>query len=348
MSVESFVRAMPKVELHVHLEGAIQKERLLVIAEHNEIAEQLKHFNQWVALLDKPDFSRLYETIQTTMQWLRHPDDLTHVAYELGVWLARQNVRYAEVSVNPIYFTESGWTFEQVLTALNDGRDRAERGWGVKMRWILTIGRDQPRHADEIVRWASSSTAQNGGVVGIDVGGPEGVQPIGQFERAFRAAAKKNIHHSVHAGEKTRPQDVLETLQQLIPTRLMDGWGSGESPEIRQFLVDNSIPVNLCLKRPVCYGQIDSYAAYPLRRLLDDDVTVILASDLPSYYHTSLNDEYLAAVQHCDLDIEELQQIALNAVNASQLSAEAKVAMIENFQQEYAALAAEHLAGEAQ
>lgn len=348
MSVESFIRAMPKVELHIHLEGAIQKERLLIIAEQNEIAEEIKHFNHWVALLDQPDFSRLHEIIHTTMQWLRHPDDLTHVTYELGVSLARQNIRYAEVSINPTHFTETGWTFEQFLSALNDGRNRAERGWGVQMRWILTIGRDQPRHADEIVRWASSSAGQHGGVIGIDLGGPEGAQPIGQFERAFRTAAKKTIHHSVHAGERGGAQDVLETLQQLIPTRLMDGWGSAHSPEIRQFLVDNQIPVNLCLKRPVCFGQIGSYSDYPLRALVDDGVAVILASDMPLYYRTTLNDEYLAAVQSCDLGIDELQEIALNAVNASRLSPEEKAIMFESFAQDYKTLAAEHLAGAAQ
>jgi len=345
MSLESFVQAMPKVELHVHLEGAMQKERLLIIAEQNEIADGLKHFDQWVALLDDPDYARLYEIVATTIQWLQHPDDLTHVTYELGVWLARQNVRYAEIHVNPIHFTERGWSFEQYLAALNDGRSRAERGWGIQMRWVMTIARDQPRHADEIVRWASG---QNNGIVGIDLGGPESAQPIGQFERAIKTAVKKQIPYSIHAGEAGGAESVLEALQQMEPTLLIDGWGVAESPEAQNILIEKSIPLNICLKRAVCHGWIEAYADYPLRVLLDRGISVLLSSDMPWYYQTTLTDEYLAAVQHAGLQVEELEQVALNAVQSSRMPEEDKAAMIEAFKDEYAQLRADHLENEAE
>lgn len=347
MSVKDFIQAMPKVELHLHLEGAIQKERLLIIAEQNEIAEQIKHFQDWVRLLDKPDYERLYEIVQTTIQWLQHPEDLTHVAYELGVSLAKQNVRYAEVSVNPTNFTENGWTFEQFLGALNDGRNRAERGWGVQMRWILTIGRDQPRHADEVVRWASSNASQSSGVVGIGLSGPERAQPVGQFERAFKTAAKKQIARSVHAGESNGAEGVLEVLRELEPTRVIDGWGAADSLEVRQMLIDQNIPLDICLKRAICHGWVSDYSQYPLRQLYDDGVPIVLGTDMPWFYKTTLNDEYLAVVQHSGLGIEELEQIALNAVHASQIPEPERTAMAESFKQEYTQLREEYLSEEA-
>jgi adenosine deaminase len=343
MSVKSFIQAMPKVELHVHLEGAIQKERLLIIAEQNEIAEQIKHFQEWVALLDKPDYERLHEIVGTTMQWLKHPDDLTHITYELGVTLAKQNVRYAEISVNPTHFTERGWTFEQFLGALNDGRSRAERGWGVQMRWILTIGRDQPRHADEVVRWASGASSPTGGIVGIGLSGPEQAQPVGQFERAFKTAAKKQIARSVHAGESNGAAGVLEALRELEPTRLIDGWGVADSPEARDMMIDQNISLDICLKRAVCHGWVSDYSQYPLRKLFDDGVPIILGTDMPWFYKTSLSDEYMVVVQHSGLGIEELEQIALNAVYASQIAEPERSAMADSFKQEYVQLREEHL-----
>jgi adenosine deaminase len=346
MSVKSFIQAMPKVELHVHLEGAIQKERLLVIAEQNEIAEQTKRFQDWVTLLDKPDYERLHEIVETTMQWLKHPEDLTHAAYELGVSLAKQNVRYAEVSINPIRFTENGWTFEQFLGALNDGRSRAERGWGVQMRWILTIGRTQPRHADDVVRWASSTAAQTGGVVGIGLTGPERAQPVGQFERAFKTAGKKQIARSVHAGETRGAEGVMEALRELEPTRLIDGWGVADSLEARQMLIDGNIPLDICLKRAVSQGWVSDYSQYPLRQLYDDGVSILLGTDMPFYYKTTLSDEYLAVVQYSGLGLEELEQIALNAVSFSQMSEAEKTTMADSFKQEYAQLREEHLSEE--
>jgi adenosine deaminase len=343
MSVESFVRAMPKVELHVHLEGAIQKDRLLVIAEHNEIADELRHFSDWVKLLDQPDYKRLEDLINTTTGWLRHPDDLAHVVYEMGVNFAKQNIRYAEVSVNPIRFTESGWTFETFLKALNDGRNRAERGWGVQLRWVLTIPRDLPRHADEIVRWASSSSGQNGGIVGINLRGPENVQPVGQFERAFRTAAKKHLPRMAHAGDVRGAEGILETLAQLEPSLLLDGWGTAQSRDVQNQLIEKQIPLVVCLTKALRLEWIKSYTDYPLRQLLDEGVTVLLCADMPSYYKTSLTDEYLACVQHCGLDVEELESMALNALQASQLPAAEKASVLETFRQEYDQLRQEHL-----
>ncbi|MAS34232.1 MAG: hypothetical protein CL610_09500 [Anaerolineaceae bacterium] len=343
MSVESFVHAMPKVELHVHLEGAIHKERLLIIAEQNEIAEANKRFQSWVDLLDNPDYDHLTELVTTTMTWLEHPDDLTHVTYELGVALAKQNIRYAEVSVNPINFTEHGWTFDQFLSALNDGRDRAERGWGVQMRWNLTVERDQPRHADEIVRWASSATAQNGGVVGVNLNGSERVQPVGQFERAFRTAAKKHIPTAVHAGAQMGLEGIREALEHLEPARIIDGWGLAESPDVQEMLIENQIALEISQKRARSHGWVEADTEYPLRQLVDAGLTIILGSDMPTYYHSNLNDEYLAAVQQGGLSVDELEAIALNAVECSQQSPQDKAAMIDAFKQAYEQLREEHL-----
>ena len=287
MAVAEFVRTMPKVELHVHLAGAMHKERLLQIVEQNEIATESKNFEQWVQLLNEPDVSRLHELAETASGWLRHPDDLAHVIYELGVSLAKQNVRYAEVHVNPIFFVENDWSFEAMLKALNDGRDRAERGWQVQMRWVLVIDRSQPRHADEIVRWASGAVGQGGGIVGIDLSGPEDVQPVGQFERAFRTAASKNVPSSAHVGEQLGAQGILEALTELAPTRIVSGWGTAESADVVTKLTETNIPLVISLTQALKQGWIGDYADYPLQSLYEDDVAVILSSPMPSFYGNS-------------------------------------------------------------
>jgi adenosine deaminase len=101
MSIESFVRAMPKAELHVHLEGAWNKDTLLMIADENDARANLKHFDTWVKLLDTPDYNRIDQITRTVSQWLQYGEDLTRIVYDLGVALSKQNVRYAEVSVTP-------------------------------------------------------------------------------------------------------------------------------------------------------------------------------------------------------------------------------------------------------
>src|SRR5215213_8189255 len=191
MTVESFIQAMPKAELHVHLEGGVSKNLMLMIAEQNEVSETVKHFNSWAGLLEKPDYERLDDLVKVTTQWLRIPEDLTRAAYDLGTALAKQNVRYAEVTFNPNLYTELTVTLDQFVAALNDGRDRAQRAWGIQMNWILAIPREEPRKADEYSRWVMSAGARKAGVLGLGLSGKESVPPVGQFERAFHSVEKK-------------------------------------------------------------------------------------------------------------------------------------------------------------
>jgi len=343
MSIEKFIREMPKVELNIHLEGAILKETLLIIAEQNEVNESLKHFNQWAQLIDKPDYARLDEIITTTSKWLQEPEDLTHAVYELGVSLAKQNVRYAEVSVTPTTYIENGMSFEDFLTAINDGRDRAARAWGVSMAWILNIPRQQPRSSDEIIRLATGANAKRGGVIGIGLSGREDAQPAGQFERAFRTAEKKEMVRAAQAGDKLGAEGILDVLQTLTPNRLIDGWGSADAPDVLSLLADQKIPLVICMSRALCFGQIEKYSAYPLRNLLDQGMMVVISSEMPQYFKSTLNDEYLAAVEHGKLSLEELETIALNAVYACHLPEVEKAKLLDSFLQEYAKLRAEYI-----
>lgn len=346
MSVESYIRAMPKVELHLHLEGALRKDTLLTIAEQNEIAENLKHFDEWVRLLDTPDYQRLDEIVQTTSLWLKQPDDLTRVVYDLGVALRDQNVRYAEVSVDPVLYTENGISFDQFMSAINDGRSRAERAWGVRMGWIFTIPREQPRKSDDVVRWATSAANRKSGVVGLGLSGREDVQPVGQFERAFHTAEKKLLPRTVHAGDAQAAEGILEAINTLIPDRIYDGWGAADAPDVLNLLVERNISLGVSLAKSLCMGKLASYADYPLRHLYDEGVTLTIGSDMPSFYKSTLSDEYVAVVEHMDFSLEELEELALNAIRTSFLSPEEKESMLASFADEYEQLRAAHITPE--
>lgn len=346
MSVESYIRAMPKVELHLHLEGALRTETLLTIAEQNEVAENIKHFDEWVRLLDAPDYQRLDEIVQTTNLWLQQPDDLTRVVYDLGVALRDQNVRYAEVSVDPVLYTENGISFDQFMSAIDDGRRRAERAWGVRMGWIFTMPREQPRKSDDVVRWATTPANRKSGVVALGLDGREDVQPVGQFERAFHTAEKKLLPRTVHAGDVQAAEGILEAIHTLMPDRLYDGWGAADAPDVLNLLVERNISLNVSLAKALCTGKVATYADHPLRHLYDEGVALTIGSDMPSFYKSTLADEYIAIVEHMAFSLEELEELALNAIRTSFLSPEEKESMLTSFAEEYERLRAQHIAPE--
>lgn len=343
MTTESFVHALPKVELNIQLEGAIQQNTLLMIAEQNDIRESLKHFDDWVRLIETPDYKRAGELTRTICSWLKHPDNLTRIVYDLGTMLSKQNVRYAEVGINPAIFPELTQSFDVFLELINDGRDRAKRAWGIDLAWVFMIPRDEPRRADELARWVATAAAQRGGVVALGLSGDENAQPVGQFERPFSAAEKKELPRVVRAGDSQGADGIIKAIETLHPTRILDGWGAVDKPEALAALKTHEVTVAASLIRADRQGWVETVADYPLRRLYDEGVSMVVGTDMPSIYHSTLNDEYLAVVEQCGFTTEELEDLALNAVRNSYLPEAAKAELLAAFTEEYAEIRAEHL-----
>lgn len=346
MSLASYVGALPKVELNVQLEGAIQPNTLAMIAEQNEIAETLKRFNDWAALIKEPDYSRLWETIRMVCSWLKHPDDLTRIVYDLGTALAKQNVRYAEVSVNPTWFSSLELSYDDFLAAVNDGRDRAKRAWGIDLAWVFVIPREEPRRADELARWTTLANVRRGGVIGLGLSGDETAQPVGQFERAFRTVEKKDVARVARAGTGSAKSldNLQKTIEELRPTRILDGWGAAAAPEIIKLLTENNITLAVNIAGAVKQGWVKTAAEYPLRALYDAGVSVVVGADMPSFAQTTISDEYLTVVETLGFSLDELENLGLNAVRSSFLADDAKEEMLKTFAEQYAQLRAEHVA----
>lgn len=340
MSLESYLQAIPKVDVGLTFEGAIPTKDLIMIAEQND-QQLVKGYREAVAQLEKPEHGRIPRMIPLVSQWALYPDNLTRLAYQLGVALSRQNVRYAEISVNPLRYLSS-MGFDKFIEALNDGADRAYRGWNVQLAWILTIPRDEPRRADEVSRYALSATGRKNRVVAIGLAGAEDAQPVSQFERTFRNVEKKDFPRVVQAGESLGTAGLIDALKYLRPTRVMGAWGLTEGdalPTLREV----GSEVCLYLTREVRAGRIEDYTGYPLRALVDSGINLSLSAGMPTYYRTTLTDEYRHAIEGCGLSLEQLEALALNAIRQTFLPEDQQKAMLEEFTEAYAQLRAEHL-----
>ena len=346
MSIESFIRALPKVELHVQLEGALQKDMVTLIADQNDIVstyKKPKDYRAWVDLLKEPDFNRLDEIARETSTWVRHPEDIARVVYDLAVRYSKQNVKYVEISVIPAQYTDLDMSSVQLMEALHDGADRAKRAWGVSIGWILAIPRENPRRSDDTARWATSVTAQKINVVGIGLVGREDAQPVAQFKKAFATVEKKGLARSTHVYSYPDSDSFMGVIDTVNPTRITDAWGLIDDAQAIDYVVDNEIPVLITPIREVRLGRIESVAEYPLLDLLDKGVKVVLGAGMPEMFGTTLNDEYVAAVEQAGVTIEEIQKIARNGIEAALLPDDAKQAMLAEFDETCAALREEHL-----
>lgn len=346
MSVESYIRAMPKVDLHVQLEGAISPERLLQVAEQTDIADtykRAKDYRAWVDLLKEPDYNRLDELAYETAAWIRHPQDLARIVYDFGVSCHKQNIAYAEVSFVPTVYTDTGTTFQTLLEALNDGRDRAERAWQVFMNWVVSISHEQPRRSDDIARWATSVTAQKGNVVALGLVGKAETQPIAQFRKAFATAQKKDLARVTHAFTHAEAETLGHVLDVADPMRLTDVWALLADEAALDMLANIQIPVLVTPSREILLERIEHISEYPFRKLLDHGINLIITSGMPALYETTLTDELLSAVGQGGLRIAEAEEMMLRAVRASLLPMEERNDLRDEFESVFDALRDEHL-----
>jgi len=328
---------MPKVELDVLLEGAIRPETLRIITEQNDIPTTFKQYRQWMSTFAKPDYLRMEPLLQTVANWFQQPDDLTRLVYDLGVSLAKQNVRYAEIGFIPTLY--NNMTFEQVMTALNDGRSRVERGWNVKLAWVLQLPRNQIRRVDDIVRWATGQTARKNGIVGIGLMGRDDLPPVEDFERPFQNAHKKNVLCTVSAGDSRGVEGVLSAIRYLQPTRIVGGWGVHDSEEAIKAFQEQSVGLVVQMSHALAVHQVEHALQYPAVGLQQKGVPIILSTGMPTYYNTTLTQEYLMLAEQDGLTIDTLRTIGANAIQFSMLEAEEKAELLTEFEKEYTSLA---------
>lgn len=346
MTLQSFIEQMPKVDLGVQLEGSLQLDSLLLIAQQNEIASTFKSVRQYedaVERIRNPEFDKLDEIARESAAWLKYPEDITRAVYDLGLALAKQNVKYAEVSVIPAIYTDNGLTFETLLNALNDGRDRVLRGWNITLNWVMSIPTDRPRKADDIARWAISNAAQNGNVVGLGLVGRDDLHPVEQFRKAFVTAERKGLHRTVVAASHQTPDTLAETFDTLLPDRISDVWGIAEDSTALDLIREQAAAVVVSPIRELLAERISSVADYPLRRLYDEAIQVSLTSSMPERFGVSLTDLLLELGTAGAISPEELETLMLNSVAGSFLPDDAKTGLLTEFQSSFEELRKEHL-----
>ena len=338
MKLSDYVKAMPKTELHIHLEGSIQPTTLMQLAERNQVQLPVQTVEELTALFRYENFDGFLKIFRTICDCLRTPADFELITYEYGRSMAEQNIRYAEVTFTPHSHTNETLTWEAMFEGIKAGRAKAAAEWGVQMQWIPDISRNQPQTSAQVTEWLISPLAREGGVVALGLGGPEVGFPPEMFEEHFTRAREAGLPGNPHAGETVGPESVWGAIRSLHAVRIGHGVRAMEDPALVAYLAEHQIPLEVNPTSNVCLRVYPTHADHPLKQLMEAGVVVTVNSDDPPLFNTTLNNEYYHAVADCGLSIEQLEQAALNAVRVSFLPETEKAAMLENFKAEYARL----------
>lgn len=335
MNLIEFIKKMPKAELHVHLEGAISPATLLTLAERNKIALPYSTPGQIETLFKYKTFKDFVQVFLLFVSCLRKPEDFNDVTVQLGEEMNRQNIRYAEITWTPQFYSRLNHSLGTILEALNHGRMSVKEKWGIEMRWTPDLVRSVPGPIYKIMRWASRTETQSRGVVALGLGGPEKNFPAAQFKEIFAQARHKGLPANPHAGENEGPNSVWSAIQELKASRIGHGVRSIEDKKLVSYLIQNNITLEVCPTSNLLLNIYPSYAEHPLKKLVEAGCPVTINTDDPTLFQTTLTDEYLHAVNDCGLTIDELRECVLNAVRASYLNKKEKDDMLASFQTEF-------------
>ena len=337
MPINEFLRKMPKVELHVHLEGSIQPETLLKLAQRNGVTlpvDTAEAVRQWYTFTDFNHFLEIYLKISAC---LCTADDLELVAREFLRGQVVQNIRYSEVIFTP-YTYYKRIPFADQLAALSRAREWAAAELGIRVGWVPDVSREVcPIENSLIVAdWAISGLER--GVIGFGLGGPEVGNPPELFKAAFARARAAGLASLPHAGETEGPASIRGAIDSLGAQRIGHGVRCLEDPALVALLRERQIPLDVSPTSNVCLGVFPSLADHPLPRLLAEGLYVTINSDDPPMFNTTLTGEYIRITETFGFDADTIEQLVLNGVRASLLPETERMAMEEEFRSEFARL----------
>ncbi len=334
---------MPKVELHVHLEGSIQPAMLLQLARRNGVtlpAADVAGLQHWYQFTDFKHFIEIYLMISSC---ICTPEDIELVARDFLRNQATQNIRYSEVTFTPYthFSANRRIPFDEQFDALTRARTWAARELDVHCGWVFDVVRNvRPvEHALTVAEWAISG--KDHGVVGFGLGGLEAGHPPELFKEAFELAHAAGLAAVPHAGEIAGAESIWRALEVLHARRIGHGVRCLEDARLVEYLRAHQIPLEVCPTSNVCLGVAPSFAEHPLPRLLAEGLYVTLNSDDPPMFNTTLTDEYLRAAEAFSFDAGMLETLALNAVRASLLPETERQSMEQEFRRTFMVLRAE-------
>ena len=302
------IKNMPKVVLHLHLDGSLRPETVynwLKQEENNVTLEEVKE----KLMVDK-DCSDL------PLKVLQAEDHIEQATYELFEDLAKQNVIYAEVRFAPSLHTQKGLSYERVVESAIKGMNRAKKEFKIEGNLLLCCMRGEDNTLSNLTTVATAKKYLNHGVCGLDLAGAEALFPTSEFADIFKVAKEQNIPFTIHAGEAAGP----ESIKNGHGVRCL------EDPKLVGELIEKEIPLEIC---PISNLQTKATGEHhPIEELYKKGIKVSINPDNDTVSNTNIIEEYKWVIEHTNLTIDDIANMNKSAIRGAFISPQEKASLI--------------------
>lgn len=311
-----FLRAMPKVELHVHIEGSIRPETVLKLAKRNDVDLPANSVEELAAWYDFRDFPHFVEVYVAVTKCIKSPEDIELLIREFLQGQMNQNVMHTEATYTASTLQKHcGIPWDEQLDAVNRAQRWAEKELGTTLSLIIDIVRGDPvERGMEILGWVKEAYGH-----GVCALGLAGIERLGttMYRPVFDAARDENIAVVCHAGETEGAQTIWDVLEVADSRRIGHGVRCMEDPKLVEVLRTRQTPLEVCPTSNVCIGVFPDWQSHPLKEMFDAGLNVSINSDDPPMFGTSLNDEWIRSVDTFGFNFGQVQSMCESAIGAS-------------------------------
>ena len=330
MSHTELIRALPKAELHVHIEGTFEPELMFEIAQRNQIDIPYKSVEEVRQAYNFHNLQSFLDIYYAGANVLIHEQDFYDLAWAYFKKCAEDHVVHTEIFFDPQTHTDRGIAFETVLNGLQRACDDAKAKLGISSYLIMCFLRHLSEEA--ALKTLEQALPYKNQIIAVGLDSSEVGHPPAKFTRVFAKAREAGFLVVAHAGEEGPPEYVWEALDLLKANRIDHGVRSEEDPVLMQRLIQEKMPLTVCPLSNLKLCVVDDMQQHNIHRLLQQGVKVTVNSDDPSYFGGYMNDNFFAIQKALNLSEAELKQLAINSFEAAFIDNTEKQSWIKKIQ----------------
>lgn len=323
--------ALPKVDLHCHLDGSMRVETIIELAEERDVRLPSHDPAALRKILVQDDAANLVEYLKAfdvTLSVLQDYEALRRTAYELIEDCAAENVVYLEVRYAPILHQRQGMRLTEIVDAVLDGLRQGERDFGVKWGLIICAMRmSDPKYTLQMAELCVMY--KHRGVVAFDLAGAEANYPASNHKEAFDLVLKNNVNITIHAGEAYGPESISQALHDCGAHRLGHAVRLKEDGDLLNYCCDHRIPLEINLTSNVQTGAVRDLAFHPLRLYYDFGMRCVICTDNRLMSGTTVTDELLKAHTHLGFCLSEIKDLVVYGLKSTFQHHREKVELIQ-------------------
>ncbi len=330
----ALLRLLPKVDLHVHLDGSVRAQTIADLAKEQGMELSVSPGGDLLPYIQvNEECGSLQEYLSKfdfVLPFLQSREALERVAYEIVQQSAEHNCRYVEVRFAPQLHRRKGLTVEDTIRSVVQGLRRGEEEYGVTARVIAICMRNHSYEDNlEVVEAAGRFIGK--GVAAVDLAGDEASYPPQWFREVFACSQAKGIPVTIHAGEAGGADNVYEAITHLGAVRIGHGVRLKEDRAILDMVRERKVPLEMCPVSNIQTKAVSGWDAYPIREYFDSGILITINTDNPSVSGTDITKEYEVVADRFGFSLEEIAQLIMNGVEAAFLGEEEKLALKREF-----------------